>query len=72
MYKALVSFCGLYTMAKGEIGEIADKKVVADLLDCGYIEEIGNTPKTPEEKPKKTVEEKPKRRRKKKANEEGE
>ena len=59
MYRALVSFSGLISMAEGEIREIADKAMVKDLLNAGYIEEISpdSKPKevTPEsaEKPKK-------------------
>ena len=39
-YEALVSFCGLVTMAKGEVKEIADEKVVKDLLKAKYIKEV--------------------------------
>lgn len=48
MYRALVSFSGLISMAEGEIREIADKAMVKDLLNAGYIEEI-----TPDSEPKK-------------------
>ena len=41
MYKALKSFSGLISMARGEIREIKDSALVADLLKCGYIEEAG-------------------------------
>lgn len=59
MYRALVSFSGLVSMAEGEIREISDKMIVEDLLNAGYIEEVSpdSKPKevTPEsaEKPKK-------------------
>lgn len=37
-YKALVSFCGTpVSMKMGEIREIADSAVVADLIKAGYI-----------------------------------
>lgn len=36
--KALVSFAGAVTMAKGEIGEITNKALLADLQRAGYIE----------------------------------
>lgn len=47
-YKALVSFVGAVSMAKGEIREIADSPTVADLLSANYIEPV-------EEKKKRTV-----------------
>ena len=40
MYKALISFCGKFSMTMGEVGEIPDPAVVKDLLKAGYIEEI--------------------------------
>ena len=39
-YKALKSFSGLISMAKGEVREIKDKTLIADLLDAKYIELI--------------------------------
>ena len=60
MFRALVSFSGLVSMAEGEVREISDKRVVNDLLDAGYVEEIipdkAEQPeevKPEEEKPKK-------------------
>ena len=47
-YKALVSFAGAISMAKGEIREIADSPTVDDLLSAKYIEPV-------EEKKKRTV-----------------
>ena len=38
--RALVSFSGLVSMSKGEVKEIRDKDIVADLLRAGYIEQI--------------------------------
>ena len=43
MYRALIGFAGLITMKKGEVKEIKDKKIVKDLLNAGYIEEIKPT-----------------------------
>ena len=47
-YKALVSFVGAVSMAKGEIREIADSSIAKDLLSAKYIEAV-------EEKKKRTV-----------------
>lgn len=55
MYKALISFSGVISMANGTVGEIPDKAVAEDLLKAGYIEEI-----------KEEKEEKPQRATKKK------
>lgn len=44
-YKALVGFSGAISMSKGEVAEIKDKNLVADLTKAGYIESA--------EKPKK-------------------
>lgn len=40
MYKALIYFCGVVSMAKGEIRDISDPSIAEDLLRAGYIEEI--------------------------------
>ena len=57
-YKACVSFSGLkISMAKGQIREITDAALVADLLKAGYIVPYEATDKKPEE-------EKPKNKRK--------
>lgn len=41
MYRALVSFSGIISMAKGEtIETISDEFVLKDLLKAGYIEEV--------------------------------
>ena len=47
-YKALVSFVGAVSMAKGEIREISDSPTVDDLLSAKYIEPV-------EERKKRTV-----------------
>ena len=36
-YKAVVSFSGTISMAEGEIAEIANPTISADLLKAGYI-----------------------------------
>lgn len=50
MYKALISFSGVISMVAGEVKEIADKEIVKDLLQAGYIEEVKSAK---ENKPKK-------------------
>ena len=40
MYKALVSFSGTVSMSKGQVKEINDKNIVADLLQAKYIEPL--------------------------------
>ena len=40
MLKALVSFGGVISMRQGEMREIDDADVVADLLKAGYVEEV--------------------------------
>lgn len=42
MYRALESFVGKVSMAKGEVKEILDKEVANDLLRVGYIEELAD------------------------------
>lgn len=39
-YKALVSFVGKISMAKGSVREISDKELISDLLNAKYIEEV--------------------------------
>lgn len=39
MFKALVSFSGVISMAEGDIGDI-EPTLAKDLLRAGYIEEI--------------------------------
>lgn len=43
IYRALVSFSGLVSMAMGETREITDKSIAKDLLKAGYIEELRET-----------------------------
>lgn len=40
MYRALVSFSGIVSMAKGQEMEIKDKKIIKDLISAGYIEKV--------------------------------
>lgn len=40
MYKALVSFTGVVSMAAGEVREIPSPSVVRDLIRAGYIEAV--------------------------------
>ncbi len=40
LYKALISFCGLISMAEGEVREISDSSIAKDLLKARYVEEI--------------------------------
>lgn len=40
MYKALISFTGLVSMAQGDVREISDISLANDLLKAGYIEEV--------------------------------
>ena len=48
MYRAMISFSGVITMAMGEVREISDPLIVKDLLKAGYI-----MPVEQEEKPKR-------------------
>ena len=62
-YKACVSFSGLkLSMAKGQIREISDTALVADLLKAGYIVPYEATDKKTEKA--EAAEEKPKNKRK--------
>lgn len=38
--RALISFTGIVAMRKGEERELADKRVLKDLLNCKYVEEV--------------------------------
>ena len=42
---ATKSFCGPLCMSKGEIREVTDKALLADLLRAGYAVEIGEPAK---------------------------
>ena len=43
MYRALVSFSGVISMAQNEVREITDKNLIKDLKKAGYIEEVKST-----------------------------
>ena len=53
-YVALVSFSGVVSMAAGEVKEISDPSVAADLIKAGYVEEVKKNPegKTTKKRPK--------------------
>lgn len=51
--EALVSFCGVLTMAGGEVREYSDEAVLSDLLKAGYIKEVKEEKKP--RSPKKAV-----------------
>lgn len=53
--EALVSFCGVLCMTKGEIREYGDENVLADLLSAGYVREAPIEPKQKEPTPKRSV-----------------
>lgn len=55
MYRALVSFSGLVSMACGEVAEISDLSTANDLLRAGYIEEVKTGRKPAKEEVKKEV-----------------
>lgn len=44
-YKALISFCGLENMVKGQIKELKNPDIISDLLRCGYIVPVEESPK---------------------------
>lgn len=50
MYKALVSFSGVLSMARGETRNIDDEKIAKDLLKSGYIEPVNNVDNKPKAK----------------------
>ncbi|MEL3956917.1 hypothetical protein NST17_06865 [Caldifermentibacillus hisashii] len=43
--KALVSFAGKVTMAKGEVKEIKEKEIYQDLIKANYVEEVKSSRK---------------------------
>ena len=65
MYKALISFTGLVSMAQGDVREISDVSLANDLLKAGYIEEAKED--KPEEKPKAETKKAPKKETEKKS-----
>lgn len=45
-YKALISFCGIENMVKGQVKELKNPDIISDLLRCGYIVPIEESSKT--------------------------
>ena len=43
-YKALVTFSGAESMAMGEVKELSDQFIIADLLRAGYIIPVEKKP----------------------------
>lgn len=43
--KALVSFAGVVTMAVGDVKDIQNKTIVADLIKAKYVEEVKSAKK---------------------------
>ena len=54
-YRALVSFTGLVSMAKGQVREISDFSLAHDLLKAKYIEEVKADEKGKDVPSKETV-----------------
>lgn len=52
-YKALVTFSGAESMAMGEVKELSDQFIIADLLRAGYIIPVEDEKKPVKEKPAK-------------------
>lgn len=50
--KATVSFCGVVSMGRGEVAEVADGPALKDLLDAGYVVEAKKEKEKEPEKPK--------------------
>lgn len=53
-YKALKSFSGLVSMAKGDVKEIKDNYIIFDLLQAKYIKEVKEEKTTKRATKKKT------------------
>lgn len=60
MYRALISFCGVISMNKGEVGEIPDKALADELIKTKYVEKVEGKPETDT----KPIEKKPRTRKK--------
>lgn len=54
MYRALISFSGLISMAKGDVRVISDASIVKDLLKAGYIEPFEEEKPEPKKRKKNT------------------
>lgn len=53
--EALKSFCGVISMAKGEVRECSNKSVLADLVSAGYVKEVRSDPEPKKTTPKRSV-----------------
>lgn len=53
--EALTSFCGVLSMAKGEVREYGNETVLADLISAGYIKEVRADPEPKKSTPKRSV-----------------
>ena len=53
--EALTSFCGVLSMAKGEVREYSNEAVLADLISAGYVKEIKDEPEPRKVTPKRSV-----------------
>lgn len=53
--EAITSFCGVLSMAKGEVREYSDEAVLADLISAGYIKEVRADPDQKKTTPKRSV-----------------
>lgn len=71
MYKALVSFTGRVSMVKGEVRDINDPVIVADLLRAKYIVDLEAKKKAAAEAAKNQPKKSSKKRSSKKTSEGG-
>lgn len=53
--EALTSFCGVLSMAKGEVREYSNETVLADLLSSGYVREVTEETGRKKYTPKRSV-----------------
>ena len=53
--EALTSFCGVLSMAKGEVREYSNEAVLSDLLSSGYVREVVKDAGQKKSTPKRSV-----------------
>lgn len=53
--EALTSFCGVLSMAKGEVREYGNESVLADLISSGYVREVTEDTGQKKPTPKRSV-----------------
>lgn len=53
--EAVISFCGVLSMAKGEVREYSNEAVLTDLISAGYVKEIKDEPEPRKVTPKRSV-----------------